>query len=155
MGERFLGSALNGIDAKNRVSIPSGFRETVQARAGSRAVLLAPAERAPCLIGYDRTYSDARAEQSARRFGDDSLDDQDDFNRLAFAAVEQLAIDDNGRIILSDTLKELGEFDRHALFLGAGDYFEIWNPRTYLARPKLDPRMERIVRRLLDAKGAA
>lgn len=152
MGEYFHGYALNGVDAKNRLSIPSGFRETVEQRSGSRAVLLAPAERAACLIGYDRSYSDQLAGQLANRFADDYSEARDDFARLAFGAAEPLGIDDNGRVVLTPMLKELGELDRQALFFGAGEYFEIWNPVRFLERPQLDPRLRRIVERLVEAR---
>ncbi len=153
MGEYFHGYALNAVDAKNRLSIPAAYRETIEKRSASRTVVLAPAERAPCLVGYDRGYSDLLAEQLRHRFADDYSDARDNFARFAFGGSEPLTIDDNGRVILTPMLKDLGELDRHAFFLAAGDYFEIWNPRRLLDQPGLDPRLDRIVRRQLETKG--
>ncbi len=153
--EYFLGNALNGIDAKSRVSIPSSFREVLGTRSDARAVILAPAERADCLVGYDQSHpAKARAELEARFAGDYGTDRDDRF-RTAFGSAEKAAIDDTGRIILSTMMKDVGDIDRLALFWGMGDYFEIWNPAHFLARPNLDPRLTRMVRRLLDARGAA
>lgn len=153
--ESFLGNALNGIDAKGRVSVPAGFRDVLAARSDGRTMILAPAERADCLVGYDPGYpAKARAELETRFSGDYS-EERDDRFRAIFGAAERAAIDDNGRIILSATLKELGDIDRLALFWGMGDYFEVWNPHHFIARPNLDPRAVRLVRRHLDTRGAA
>jgi MraZ protein len=153
--DSFLGNALNGIDAKNRVSIPAGFRDVIAVRSEARTVILAPAERADCLVGYDPGYpAKARAELEARFAGDYS-DARDDRFRATFGAAEKAPIDDNGRIILSQTMKDAAEIDRVALFWGMGDFFEVWNPHRFVERPNLDPRIVRMVRRLLDARGAA
>jgi len=153
--DSFLGNALNGIDAKSRVSVPSSFRDVIAARSDARTVILAPAERADCLIGYDPGYpAKVRAELEARFAGDFS-DARDDRFRATFGAAERAPIDDTGRIILSAAMRDLGDIDRLALFWGMGDYFEVWNPERFVARPNLDTRVVRTVRRLLDAKGAA
>ncbi|MBV8970835.1 MAG: hypothetical protein JO290_00930 [Sphingomonadaceae bacterium] len=155
MDESFLGNALNAIDAKGRVSVPSGFREVLATRGDGRSVILAPAERADCLVGYDPGYpAKARAELEARFAGEFSPERDDRF-RATFGSAEKAPIDDNGRIILSATMKDIGEIDRLALFWGMGDYFEVWNPQRFVERPGLDPRAIRIARRLLDARGAA
>src|SRR3546814_2048911 len=67
----FHGYAMNGIDAKNRVSVPSGYRVVIEARSHARIIVLAPHEREPCLIGYDQAYSARLYEKLDRRFGDD------------------------------------------------------------------------------------
>lgn len=153
--ESFLGNALNAIDAKQRVSVPSGFRDVIAARSEARAVVLGPAERADCLVGYDHGYpAKARAELEARFAGEYS-EARDDRFRATFGSAEKFPIDDTGRIILSAAMKDAGEIDRLALFWGMGDYFEIWNPHRFVARPGLDPRIVRMVRRLLDARGEA
>lgn len=155
--ELFLGNALNGIDAKNRVSIPSSFREVLAARSlpAARTIILAPAEGADCLVGYDQSYpARARADLETRFAGDYGPDRQARF-RAAFGAAEKVQIDDNGRIILSATMKDIGDIDRAALFWGTGDTFEVWNPASFMAQPDLEPRFQRIVQRLLDARGPA
>ena len=49
----FHGYALNAVDAKNRLSVPSGYRDTNEKRSGEKQLIVGPAERAPCLVGYD------------------------------------------------------------------------------------------------------
>nr|WP_255696766.1 division/cell wall cluster transcriptional repressor MraZ [Sandaracinobacteroides sayramensis] len=67
---------------------------------------------------------------------------------------EQLKYDDTGRIILTPTLRDAGELASQAVFLGAGDYFELWSPDVLLAEPDLDPRMSRAVKSLLAGRAA-
>lgn len=153
--ESFIGNALNAVDAKSRLSVPSSFRDVIAARSEARSAILAPAERADCLVGFDQGYpAKAKAELEARFAGEFS-DARDDRFRATFGSAEKFPIDDNGRIILSPAMKDAGEIDRLALFWGMGDYFEIWNPHRFIERAGLDPRIVRMVRRLLDARGEA
>ena len=152
--ELFLGNALNGVDAKNRVSIPAAFRDVLGARGDGRTVIVAPAERADCLVGYDQGYPARARAELAMRFVGNYSDARDDHFRGVYGTVEKMPVDDNGRIILSTTMKDCGEIDRVALFWGIGETFEIWNPQRFIERPNLDPRAIRMVRRLLDARGA-
>lgn len=153
--EAFLGNALNGIDGKGRVSVPASFRGVITARSDLRNVILAPAERAECLIGYDERYASKARVELEGRFAGTYTEARDDAFRAAFGSAEKVAIDDTGRIILSPLMRDLGDVDQLALFWGMGEYFEIWNPELFVARANLDPRLARIVRRLLDAKGVA
>jgi MraZ protein len=149
----FHGYALNAVDAKNRLSVPSAYREIVERRSGAKSIIVAPGERSPCLIGYDRAWSAKLQAQLESRFEGDWSEARDDFARNAFGLSENLTYDDTGRIILSPMLKELAGIDKLALFLAAGDYFEIWNPETLLATKGETGPMGRVVRRLLDARG--
>lgn len=149
----FHGYALNAVDAKNRLSVPSGYREIIERRSGAKAIIVAPAERAPCLVGYDRARSGNLQAQLETRFDGDWSEARDDFARTAFGLSESLPYDETGRVVLSPMLKELAEIDKLALFLAAGDYFEIWNPETLLASKGETGPIGRVVRRLLDARG--
>ena len=150
--EDFTGNALNAVDAKSRLSIPAAFRETIQARAKNRTLFIGPAEFADCLIGFDEVYNAERTEIFKARFAGDHSRSRVNAAQLLWAGVEKQTIDEAGRIVLSQTLKELGNIGNRALFLASGDYFEIWNPDDYLAQSDIDQRMVRIVTRLIGAK---
>lgn len=151
----FHGYALNAIDAKSRLSIPANFRDVILARSDTRAVVLAISEYSPCLVGYDSRRSAKLQADLETRFAGDYSPARDAQARLAFGASEHLGMEETGRIILSPTLRDMGELERYAFFLGAGDYFEIWNPQLLLESAGLDPRLARIVRGQLDGKTAA
>jgi MraZ protein len=150
----FSGAFLNQVDAKHRLSVPSALRDTIEARSAARQLVLAPAEHSPCLVGYDIGRFELIQEQLNQRFAGDWGPARDDFARTMFAMAETLGWDHNGRIILTPILRDLGELSGPALFLGAGDYFELWSPARLLEQPGADPRLLRTVRALLAAKGA-
>lgn len=150
----FHGYAMNAVDAKSRLSVPATYREAIEARSHQRAIVVAPHETAPCLIGYDPAHSSTLAGQLEARFAGDYGAARDAAARMAFGATELLPYDDNGRVVLSPMLKELGEIDRLVFFLALGAHFEIWNPDVLLAQKALDARLERIVRRLLETRGS-
>ncbi|WP_448578965.1 division/cell wall cluster transcriptional repressor MraZ [Thermaurantiacus sp.] len=149
----YSGAYLNQVDSKNRLSVPAAIRETVEGRSQARRIVLAPAEHAPCLVGYDETRFARIQEQLEARFEGDFGPSRDRFARTMFGMAETLGYDDNGRVILSAILKDLGELDGPALFLGAGDYFELWAPQRLLEQQDLDPRLVRTVKALLAARG--
>lgn len=150
----FHGFALNAVDAKSRLSIPAAFREVVERRSDARSIVLAPHERARCLVGYDKNRAVRLQGQLETRFDGQYDDSRDDFARLTFGLTENVPYDANGRIILSPIMKEFGEIDGLAFFLAAGDYFEVWNPQVYLAeRAERDPRGARLVKLLLTQRG--
>lgn len=150
----FSGTYVNGVDAKHRLSVPSPLRETIETRSQMKALVLSPAEHAPCLIGYDVTYFDRIEQRLEAEFAQDFGPGRGQKARALFGMTEQLKYDDNGRIILTPTLRDAGEIGSEALFLGAGDYFELWSPELLLAQPGIDPRQLRTVKSLLAGRAA-
>ncbi|MGI4877974.1 MAG: division/cell wall cluster transcriptional repressor MraZ [Janthinobacterium lividum] len=153
--ESFLGHSLNAVDAKSRLSIPSAFRDVIVGRSESRTVVVSLHERATCLVGYDARRPAKLQSEVEARFAGDYGDARDNHVRAAFGTSEMLPIDDTGRIVLSANMKDLAEIERSVLFWGMGEFFEIWNPRLFLENPGVDPRLVRLVRRQLEAKGEA
>lgn len=150
--DQFIGNALNAVDGKSRVSVPAGFRDTIERRTSEKWLLLGPHEREPCLVGYDLHRPGRLQAIIDRRFGDDFGPERDDFARAAFGSPEKLPIDDNGRIILPPALRDVGGIAGTAFFVAAGDYFEVWNPETFLAAKGETTPLGRIVRKHLDAR---
>jgi MraZ protein len=160
-GQYFSGSALSAVDAKGRVSIPAAFRAVVEARcgAGTKDLYLRKHDSDPCFSGYDRGYQDALIEdlQEQRRLerakgaeGSESAHSRR--SRNAFGTAEPVSWDGSGRIVLPDFLKRrLGIADL-ALFVGAGDTFEIWEPRTALESG--DEELRELAAYHLEARGA-
>lgn len=143
---------MNGIDAKHRLSVPSSLRDTIEVRSGSKAVVLAPSEYADCLVGYDVTHYDRIRARLEEQFAGDFGPARSRKARSLFALAVELKYDDTGRIILTPSLIDNGGLHKHAVFLGAGDYFEIWHPETLLADADADPRLLRTVRALIEGR---
>lgn len=150
----FSGTYVNGVDAKNRLSVPAPLRETIEARSQQKALVLGPAEHAPCLIGYDLSYFARIEARLDAEFVGDFGPARSIKARAMFGATEQLKYDDTGRIVLSPAMRELGELGAQVVFLGTGDYFELWSPDLLLAQEGHDPRVHRTVKILLAGRPA-
>ncbi len=149
----FYNSQLNGIDTKNRVSIPAQYRDAIVKRTGGSDLFISPSRHGRYLIGFDSVRMEQIDLEHAQRFGsDDSMERADDAMD-SFSAIEPLTLDAAGRIVLSQSWQRPVGINGHALFVGAGQYFTIWNPDTYLARPALDPMKREIIEDMLRAKG--
>lgn len=155
----FTGHALNAIDAKGRVAIPSGLRQAVEANGDGRNLIIAKHETDPCLIGYDRGWSEllhARLSRSEDRAADSGRNyDRHNANRRAFGLVEDVPFDASGRFILPPMLRDRAQLTDLALFLGAGDTFEVWNPRVLIESEAMDAEIKEVARWLLSSRGAA
>lgn len=149
----FHGYALNAVDAKNRLSIPAEFREVITQRSGTRDLYIGPAPGLDCLLAYDRSHAETlQARLDARGEDEDSPEGAMRATFL-FGSTKPLSIDDAGRVVLTPGLKDLGDIDGHVWFVAGGRWFQMWNPYRYLEQPGLEPRMVRILRRELEARG--
>jgi MraZ protein len=66
----FRGSALNAVDAKGRLSVPSFIRQKVERRSDEKLLVLSLHSEFPCLVGYDANYSATMQDKAERRLGD-------------------------------------------------------------------------------------
>ncbi len=153
-GEHFLGYGLNAVDSKSRLSIPADYRDAMAARGSEKSLYVGPGQGgADCLLAYDRRYITRQMEEHEARFGNSTDRARFDDAGMLFGAAAQVKLDEAGRIVLSGALKSLGGIGSHVWFVGGLDWFELWNPWAYLARPTLDPRVGRLVRAEMQARG--
>jgi MraZ protein len=150
----FFGFGLNAVDAKSRLSIPADFRATLASRGSAREVLIGPGHAGrPCLMAYDPDFSEALRQQVKARHADPmSVDAYADNTALA-GFMQKTAIDDAGRVVMSAQLKRQGGIGSHVWFIAGFDYFELWDPWTFLAQPGLTPVQRAVVEGELEARG--
>ena len=156
----FQGSALNAVDAKGRVSIPAFLRGVIERRGDARAVVLAKHEAFGCLSAYDPAYAALKHAKLERLLEKEetSPDAQLEYqqrNLMAFAATEEVPYDSSGRILFPPMMRRKGQISDVALFLGAGETFQIWNPKLLLGDPRIPDDLKDIARYRLDERGAA
>lgn len=152
--DTYSGFAMNAVDAKNRLSIPADHRAVIEAKSEQKIVVLAPhADGAPCLIGYDsERLSEIKAELKTE-FGVARSRDRESLTRRLLGLAAPVPYDDAGRILLSNDWRELGGIDKLVVFLGMGDYFEIWDADTLLEEQKDDKTLVRMVTNAKKARG--
>jgi MraZ protein len=120
-GAVFSGSASHALDPKRRVTIPSGWRDAmgqpsyvfVMADPHAKCLRLMPASLMQQLLDKlkSRRLSDPVVASTLRVIGENS---------------EQLPLDVQGRIRISDRLLAFAGIKGRAAFIGAVAYGEIW-----------------------------
>ena len=154
-GGHYLDAALNPVDAKARVSVPASFREIVVARSPERELIVGKSAVDDCLIAFDPAYADKLRAEIDARFGIVNSKERAAAVRRAFGNKTPLRIDDGHRITLTPGLRDSGQaLSRFVFFVGADEYFELWNPTTYLSQPDADPDLVAGLRRDLAAREA-
>ena len=154
----FQGSALNAVDAKGRVSIPAFLRSVVERRGDARTIVLAKHESFPCLSAYDPAYAALKHAKLERLLEKEetSADAQLEYqqrNLMAFGATEEVPYDSSGRILFPPMMRRKGRIEDLALFLGAGETFQIWNPDALLEDARVPDDLKDIVRFRLEERG--
>lgn len=165
----FHGHALNAVDAKGRVSIPASFRAVIDRRARRAALTGEPLDEKILMIGrhrdgdrlqaFDSTYSQTLFRQVEERVahlsGDERLAALDAAQAEAFGGTTEVGFDGAGRMVLSPLLRRRGQIEGLALFWGAGQTFQIWNPHRFRERFAADATQIELVDELLAERGLA
>ena len=114
--ETFLGNALNGVDGKGRLSVPSFVRSQLDRSSDARIVMIGVHETKPCLTVYGAQYAAFMLADFERRLlkveesGGD-LDEMHDRAAGMFGSTERLSYDSSGRIVLPKTLRSSAQID--------------------------------------------
>ena len=133
---RFTSKHTNKVDKKGRVSVPASFR-TILAERGPKLFYLKPNFR---LGALDALTDEHMTELQARidEFDMES-DERDALLVSTFAECEEIAFDDEGRMILPRHLMEFAGIGESAVFAGLGEYFQIWEPSAFEAHRQRVP----------------
>jgi MraZ protein len=120
--QMFVGTHINGVDAKGRTSVPAVFRAAL---SGARTVFVWPSFPSPCLEGGGQ----ALLESYARRLDNGGGGElREDFEHAIFGDAHMLDFDQTGRMVLPEALRMHAGLAEQAAFVGLGPRFEIWNP---------------------------
>jgi len=154
----FQGSALNAVDGKGRVSIPSFLRSVIERRGDARTVVLAKHQNFPCLSAYDPAYAALKHAKLERLLEKEETSPDAELeyqqrNLMAFAATEEVPYDSSGRILFPPMMRRKGQIGDLALFLGTGETFQIWNPDLLLKDPRIAEDLKDIARFRLEDRG--
>ena len=123
--DRFLSNAVNRIDAKGRVSVPAHFRAVVQKRGYRQLYALRCLDVAAMDVGgldlLDR-YEQRIAQE------DPFLQTADDMSFFCHGDGAFLKLDQDGRITVTETMREQTGIADEVAFVGRGSFFQIWEP---------------------------
>jgi MraZ protein len=128
--DSFVSTFTNRLDAKGRVSIPASYRSVLG------------------VDGFDGLYCCPTLDHMAVDAGGNALrehirrklagfepmsEDHDMLSTTLIGESEVLKIDQDGRVMLTDTLKEHAGIADRVTFVGQDYKFQIWEPERFLA----------------------
>jgi MraZ protein len=121
----FKGQYEHSIDAKGRVAFPAKLRKSLNPDAQERFTIVRGQE--PCLYLYpeDEWQNVEKKLSQINNFTKKGRLAKRNFLRYA----EDLSLDKQNRIALPSDLTEYAEINDKAVFLGMGEYIEVWDPQ--------------------------
>ena len=134
--ERFLSTAVNRIDAKGRVSVPALFRSVVQKRGYSELYALRQLDVPALDVGGPDLLDRYEARIALE---DPFLQTADDISFFCHGDGAFLKFDQEGRITVTDFIREHTGITTDVAFVGRGIFFQIWEPerlRAYAAEAR-------------------
>ena len=115
----FVGTHVNKIDGKGRVSVPASFRALL-------------ADDSTFFAFQSIIHAGIECRNAAFMEGLDPFsDEQDHLAEAIFAASHSLTFDSEGRVILPEALREHAVIADRAAFVGKGKTFQIWEPISH------------------------
>lgn len=125
-----VGTHVNKIDRKGRVSVPKQFRDVLLApNPRFVGIYLFPHFKAPAIEACGEEFM-SRISSSVGQFNLFSVE-QDDMAKLVLGSTHQLPFDTEGRVVLPPALLNHAGISDEALFVGQGERFQIWNAESY------------------------
>ncbi len=128
--DRFVSNTVLRLDAKGRVSIPAAFR-SVLTRDGFTGVYCYPALDQPAVDAGGQALL-AEIAALVNRFPPYS-GEREELLIALYGRSETVTIDTEGRVVLSDALKQHAGITDAAAFVGLGHKFQIWEPQRFRA----------------------
>ncbi|OGW85880.1 MAG: cell division/cell wall cluster transcriptional repressor MraZ [Omnitrophica bacterium RIFCSPHIGHO2_02_FULL_46_11] len=118
----FYGQYEHALDAKDRVIIPSKFREIFKEHFTEKFFITRGLDR--CLFVF--TEEDWRSQE--RRFSEIpfTIEDSRKFNRILFSGASEVLCDKQGRILVPEYLKSYAEIKQDVVIIGVSNRIEIW-----------------------------
>jgi MraZ protein len=137
----FRGEFRQKVDGKGRVSIPASFRRVLEAQdpdweTGKRPrfIIVYGDDRRAHLECFSITAMedvDARVARMQR-----GSPERRAMETLLYTLSTDAEVDEDGRIVLSQKLRDKLGLEGEVYFAGTADTFQIWHPDTYEAREK-------------------
>ena len=124
----FLGVNTLNLDAKGRMAVPARYRDALKDHGARVVVTINPRER--CLWLYPESEWTEIAGKLSRL---PTLKPQNlRMQRLLLGHALELEMDGQGRILISNELREYAGLEKRVSLVGQGHKFEIWGADAWL-----------------------
>lgn len=118
----FYGQYEHALDTKDRLIIPSKFREIFKEHYAEKFFITRGLDR--CLFVF--TEEEWRTQEKQFRDMSFTREEARKFNRLYFSGACEVLCDKQGRILIPGYLKNYAEIKQDVVIIGVSDRIEIW-----------------------------
>ena len=123
----FYGEYHHSLDSKDRVIIPSRFREIFKESYSEKLFITRSPDK--CLFLFtEQDWRDQEKEFSKQPF---TSRDSRQFNRLLFSGAMDVVLDRQGRILIPNLLKEYAGINQEIVIIGVSNRIEIWGKEEW------------------------
>ncbi|MBN36581.1 MAG: division/cell wall cluster transcriptional repressor MraZ [Rhodospirillaceae bacterium] len=126
----FVGTHINKIDRKGRVSVPALFRASFGEAVTAGAYAMRSISGVKALDVFTPDAFARLAESIENPFAEE----HDDVTNAIFGASQHIGIDGEGRVMLPDMFRAYAGITDQVCFIGRGNYFQMWNPEDGVAQ---------------------
>ena len=131
----FIGEYEHRLDAKNRLSIPRKFREHLKATEDANG-LIATRGLDTCLFLYTPgQWNEVTANLKEKAFTDSAVRR---FERLFYAQATFLELDNQGRVLIPENLKQFARLEKNVTVVGVHGRIEVWSRTRWKAIEEAD-----------------
>jgi len=121
----FQGQFTKNLDEKGRISIPASFRDALRRDYDDERIIITRDAQDSCLRVYplqewNKLLQRISGQPASRR-------EIKAFARIVISAATEHAPDKQGRILITQTLREYSKLNKVAMFSGTMKTFELWD----------------------------
>ncbi|MDN3653555.1 division/cell wall cluster transcriptional repressor MraZ [Thalassotalea ponticola] len=120
----FRGASNITLDSKNRITIPTRYRELLLAESEGKMVCTVHTE-SRCLLLYPLSEWE-ELELKLSRLSDMNPSERT-IKRILLGNASECDMDKNGRLLLGSVLRQHANLDKNVILVGLFNKFEIWN----------------------------
>lgn len=124
--DRFVSNTINKVDKKGRVSIPAPFRTILQGQSILHVIL--NSEHQVAEAGGSQ-FMDANYKRLEKM--DPFSKEYEYWSFYLLGDADEIKIDGEGRIIISDIIREHTGITDEVAFVGRGNFFQLWKPKRF------------------------
>ena len=115
------------LDAKGRLAIPTRYRAHLEEVANGKIVATAHPDVCLMLYPFNEWGPVQRQVMKLSNLEPKALDLQ----RLIIGYASELEMDGSGRLLLPPSLREFAQLEKHAVLIGLGNKFELWDAKRW------------------------
>ena len=129
--QKFRGVSNLSLDAKGRIVLPARYRERLLEICNSEMIVTIDTEQ-PCLLIYPLPEWELIEEkiEALPSFNPTTRRIQ----RLLIGHATEVEVDGNGRMLLSNPLREYAQLGKKVVLIGQGKKFELWDEGIWSQR---------------------